>query len=70
MTDLSDVDTLRIVLEDFPPCAPAYRDSELQVLFSLLQELSGQHPGFDRAFGAARDEIMFRKSQGGMQDST
>ena len=69
MTDLSDVDTLRMVLEDFPACAPAYRDSELQVLFSILQELSGKHSGFDSAFGAARDEIMFRKSQGGMQDS-
>ncbi len=62
ISEMQDTDTLRSVFEDLPEIIEVYHDNELQMLFGMLQELSGEHQGFDAAFGAARDEIMFRKS--------
>jgi len=35
------------------------------MLYGLLSELQSQHSGFDSPFAAIRDELMFRRSQGG-----
>ena len=66
LSEFEDIDGLQLVLEDLnSEVASIYREQELQMLFGLLSELQSKHPGFDNPFAAVRDELMFRRSQGG-----
>lgn len=64
LTETEYLDILRVIFKDFDQIVEHYRDQELQLMFALLSELQNRADGFDVAFGATRDEVQRRRSEG------